>query len=149
MKKIITLVILSICLFQACENKNTKGCENNCCNKKSDNQGSAEKNKIVITDTTHAISCKLSSAELQKRRADVLSVLKTKILEKKELRDGYSFRFENSDEMIDMLSSFIKSERQCCDFFNFAINVKNDGVIWFDLTGPKDAKEIIDSELAL
>ena len=48
-----------------------------------------------------------------------------------------------------MLTDFIKSERQCCDFFNFSIHVKNDGTIWFDLTGPKEAKEMIGQELAL
>jgi hypothetical protein len=102
----------------------------------------------VVGDTNN-VSCKLTSEELQKRKATVLATLKSKVLEKKELSDGYSFKFENTDEMIDLLTEFVKSERQCCDFFNFALHIKNDGSLWFDLTGPEGAKEMIGSELAL
>jgi hypothetical protein len=102
-----------------------------------------------VTGDTGNVSCKLTSAELQKRRETVLASLKAKVKERKELADGYSFRFDNTDEVIDELTDFIKSERQCCDFFNFGINVRNDGTLWFDLTGPKGAREMIGAELGL
>jgi hypothetical protein len=137
MKKILAACI-AILVLQSCNGDK--------CNKeKCAAPGLSQK---VVGDTTN-ISCKLTSAELQKRRESVLSLLKSKALEKKELPDGYSFKFENTDEMIDALTDFVKSERQCCDFFNFAINIRNDGTLWFDLTGPKGAKEMISSELGL
>lgn len=103
----------------------------------------------VVSDTSKGLACKLTSSEMEKRKTDVLSVIKSKILEKKELPDGYSFKFTNSDENINMLTDFVKSERQCCDFFNFSIHVNNNGDLWFDLTGPKDAKEMIGEELGM
>jgi hypothetical protein len=47
-----------------------------------------------------------------------------------------------------MLTEFIKSERQCCDFFDFAIRIKA-GFAWLDITGPKGAKEFITTEMEL
>jgi len=137
---------LLICLFYSCGNKEGKDCNSEHCASKAI---LSDKSGIVVSDTSKDLSCKLTTAELQKRREEVLSVLKSGILEKKELKDGYSFKFENSDKNIDMLTDFVKSERQCCDFFNFSIQIKNNGELWFDLTGPKDAKEIIGAELGL
>ncbi|MEZ2338550.1 hypothetical protein AB6735_23080 [Mucilaginibacter sp. RCC_168] len=31
-----------------------------------------------------------------------------------------------TDHNVDLLADFIKTERQCCDFFNFSIDVNND-----------------------
>jgi len=142
--KRVFLLTLSAIILQSCGDK---ACGDSC--RKKENNSSVSAGKMVVTDTSNGISCKLSSAELEKRKTDVLSVLKNKMLDKKELPDGYSFRFINNDEMIDMLTDFIKSERQCCDFFNFAMHINNDGNLWFDLTGPKEAKEMISTELGL
>ncbi|MFL5766022.1 MAG: hypothetical protein ACJ77K_18905 [Bacteroidia bacterium] len=132
-----SLFFFLVLLLQAC---NHDKCADESCVK-------AEGHK-VIGDTSN-VSCKLTSADLQKRRETVLSLLKSKTIEERELPNGYSFRFDNTDEMIDTLTDFVKSERQCCDFFNFTINIKNDGTLWFDLTGPQGAKEMIGSELGL
>jgi hypothetical protein len=144
MKKLF-LILLAPVLLQSCGGKSV--CGDNC--KKPQTYTANGSTATVVSDTSKGPACKLTSSELEKRKTDVLSVIKSKILERKELADGYSFKFVNSDENINMLTDFIKSERQCCDFFNFSIHVKNDGTIWFDLTGPKDAKEMIGQELAL
>jgi hypothetical protein len=71
-------------------------------------------------------------------------------MEKKELDNGYSFKFAGSDEMIDSLTSFIKTERQCCDFFTFQLSVQDEkGVAWLTLTGPEGTKDFIHTELEL
>ena len=144
MKKLLFIYIIA-CTLQAC---NGKHCDENC-EKSQTAKVYTGSNKTVVTDTTKGISCSLTTEELDKRKMTVLSQIKSKILEKKELKDGYSFKFDNSDQTIDMLTDFAKTERHCCNFFNFAININNDGFIWFDLTGPKEAKEMINSELAL
>lgn len=103
---------------------------------------SKEKNKDL--------SCKLTAPELQKRKATVLADLQKQILQKKELPDGYSFKFKGSDKMIDELNEFIKTERACCDFFTFKLSITGDtSEVWLDLTGPKGVKEMIGSELEL
>jgi hypothetical protein len=94
--------------------------------------------------------CKLTNSELQKRKATVIADLKKKILDKKELKNGYAFKFEASDEILDELTDFVKAERQCCDFFQFAILVNaSHSEVWLELTGEEGAKEFIQTELAL
>jgi hypothetical protein len=97
-----------------------------------------------------ALSCKLMPEELRKRKETVLSSLKSKVLEKKNLKDGYAFRFEGKDEVLDELNEFIKTERNCCDFFVFGVSTNGKKTeTWLNITGPEGAKEFIDGELGL
>ena len=96
------------------------------------------------------LTCSFTSAELQKRKQTVLSSLQKQVLEKKELENGYAFKFNGSDKMIDELTDFVKSERQCCNFFTFNLSMSGDTrYVWFEIKGPGHAKEFIKSELEL
>lgn len=96
------------------------------------------------------MTCKLTSRALQERKATVMASLKKKIAERKELPNGYSYKFDGTDNIIDEITTFIKTERLCCDFFDFAITVKGDGsAAWLTITGQEGVKEFIVSELAL
>ncbi len=97
-----------------------------------------------------ALVCRLSSPELQERKATVLASLKKKVLEKRELENGYAFRFSGSDEMVDELTEFVKTERTCCGFFTFNLSVSGDASeAWLELTGPEGAKDFVTEELEL
>ena len=99
---------------------------------------------------TKQVACKLTTPELRKRKEEVIAVLKSKVLEKVELKDGYRYTFEGSDAMMDSLVEFIKTERQCCNFFTFNLTVSDDeSSLWLSLTGPDGAKEFIKAELDL
>jgi hypothetical protein len=100
-------------------------------------------------ETSKDLSCKLTTPELQKRKTEVIAALKKKVLEKKELNNGYSFRFDGSDETFGQLTDFIRSERRCCDFFSFHLQVKDTSTIWIDITGPEGTKEFITTEMEL
>ncbi len=65
--------------------------------------------------------------------------------------NGFSYQFNGTDEMLDLLSSFIKTERQCCDFFDFNMNVIGGGTesVWLHISWPEGAKEFIVEELGL
>ncbi len=111
-------------------------------------------NKIVKDDcckkTRGELSCKLMTAELQERKETVLASLGKQVIEKKELENGYAFKFNGSDKMIDEITDFAKTERHCCDFFAFNISISGDtSFLWFEITGPKEAKEFIATELEL
>ena len=96
------------------------------------------------------ITCKLTSPEMQQRKATVIASLKKKILVKKELPNGYAYQFPGTDAIVDELATFVKTERLCCDFFDFKLSVKGDGSsAWLTITGPKGAKDFIKSELEL
>jgi hypothetical protein len=86
------------------------------------------------------MSCKLTTPELKQRKATVITAIKGLIREKRELSNGYSYQFDGSDETIDLLTDFVKTERQCCDFFNFSIDVNNDRTAWLKITGDEGVK---------
>ncbi len=97
-----------------------------------------------------AIACKLTSPELRKRKETVVASLKTQVQETKELPNGYSFRFLATDTMSDKLRNFIKTEKECCEFFDFKLRETDDNkFVWLELTGPEGTKEFIKTELEL
>lgn len=102
------------------------------------------KNKI------NELSCKLTTPELQKRKETVIASLKQKVLDKKELTNSYAYKFSGTDEILDELTEFIKTERTCCDFFTFGLSVSGDkSEAWLELTGVDGAKDFITAELGL
>lgn len=116
----------------------------------------AENNKEQCTAACEAkskntaMACQLTTPELQKRKATILESLRKQVKEKKELANGYAYRFEGSDKMVDELAEFIKTERECCDFFTFNLSVSGDkSEAWLELKGAEGAKEFIASELEL
>lgn len=109
---------------------------------------SSDKNNIM--GNSKEMTCKLTSPELQKRKTTVLTELRKQVIEKNELTNGYAFRFEGSDAMIDKLNEFIKTERHCCDFFMFNLKIAGDqSSVWLELTGAEGAKDFIKTELEL
>jgi hypothetical protein len=106
--------------------------------------------KCQANNKSTEISCKLSTNEMRKRRETVLADLKKEIIEKKEMKNGFAFKFAGTDENLDQLSTFIKTERACCDFFTFNLSVSGDkSEIWMELIGPDGTKDMIKDELEL
>jgi hypothetical protein len=96
------------------------------------------------------LACKLTPQELAVRKAEVLATIHKALLKSRELSNGYLYRFSDSNQMLDQLLDFIKSERQCCEFFSFTLTIDDeDSSIWLELTGPEGVKEFIKSELGL
>ncbi len=96
------------------------------------------------------VTCKLTSSELRKRKEEVIDTLKKKVLSKSELPSGYKYQFDGNDAILDELVTFIKTERLCCDFFDFNLDITGDGrEIWLMITGPDGAKDFIEKELEL
>ena len=93
-------------------------------------------------------SCKLTTPELQKRKATVIAELKALVLERIETSSGFKYRFDGSDRLLDLLNSFVKTERLCCDFFVFTVTASNDQTsTWLELSGPEGTKEFIAHEI--
>jgi hypothetical protein len=96
-----------------------------------------------------SISCRLTSPELQERKRTVIASLQKQVLEQKELPNGYAYRFKGTDAMLDELTTFIKTERQCCGFFDFSLSVQSDENVWLELTGPEGVKDFVVAEIEL
>jgi hypothetical protein len=104
----------------------------------------------TASSSTTVLSCKLTTPELQNRKETIIANLKTQMTARKELIDGYAFRFPGTDKILDQLIVFIKTERACCDFFNFALSTSGDKrETWLELTGPNGAKDFILTEPGL
>ena len=99
---------------------------------------------------TKTVACKLTSPELQKYKTEVIALLKDNILKREELSDGYCYTFVGSDKTLDQVITFIKAERQCCNFLTFNIVIEDDqSDIILNITGPDGTKEFINTEMEL
>lgn len=141
-KSAIAIIICSMPALYSCALKQNSASstrkETVCCN------NCNARNKSV------EMSCKLTTPELRERKETVIESLKQKIVGKKELKDGFAFKFQGTDDVLDELIEFIKTERECCDFFTFAISVSGDkSEAWLELTGADGAKDFITAELGL
>ena len=111
------------------------------------NTDSKSSNRIANNKKTE-FTCKLTTAEMNKRIETVVKSLKKQVIEKKELSNGYAYKFKGDDKVIDELAEFIKTERVCCDFFDFSLSVDgNASFSWLSITGPKGVKKFISGEL--
>jgi hypothetical protein len=99
------------------------------------------------TDTKE-VKCKLTTSELQKRKASIIAELKALVLHRQELENGFSYKFEGKDEILDKVNIFIKTERMCCDFFTFQLTVEENTAL-LNITGPEGAKEFLKDEVDL
>jgi hypothetical protein len=117
---------------------------------------SCQTQKMMNTESYSAsnskteLTCKMLPEELKIRKETVLQSLKSKILERKELKTGYAFKFPGNDQVVDEIVEFIKTERECCDFFVFNLSVSGDkSEAWLTMTGVEGAKDFITEELGL
>lgn len=107
-----------------------------------------DENKSSMSKKALTPTCKLTTPELQERKKTVIAELKALVLERKETKTGVQYKFDGSDKMIDLLTSFIKTERLCCDFFSFDLSVESEEkFIWLELSGPEGTKDFIETEI--
>jgi hypothetical protein len=94
------------------------------------------------------LACKLTPPELAQRRVELEAEVFHAILEKRELGDGYGFRFPAGDVWIGKLNQFIVLERECCSFFRFELVVEPEhGPVWLNLRGGPEVKQFIEAAL--
>ena len=99
-------------------------------------------------DTQSPLACDLTAIEPTQRAAHetlATHLVKEAVLEKRELPDGFAFRF--AAEQYAEITAFIANERLCCPFFHFALDVMPDrGPIWLRLTGHEGVKALLTAE---
>lgn len=94
------------------------------------------------------LSCKLTTPELQERKKTIIAELKNLMLEKVEIEKGFKYKFDGSDNTLDLLNNFIKTERLCCSFFVFTLTASGEAnSIWLELSGPEGTKDFIKHEI--
>lgn len=94
------------------------------------------------------LSCKLTTPELRNSKHSAIATLKQLALEKQGTDNGFRYRFDGSDQTLDFLIEFIKTERLCCCFFTFSITVAAlETPISLELSGPEGVKDFINNEI--
>jgi hypothetical protein len=105
---------------------------------------------MTKTSKKNELTCELTTPELRERKATVIASLKKEMIGKKELKNGFAYKFAGTDTMVDELTTFVKTERACCGFFIFNLSISgNKSEAWLEITGPKGTKEFIRTELGL
>ena len=70
-----------------------------------------------------ALSCSLTSDELQDRIAMLRTEIFPKLIRKKELKEGYIYYFDDEEDLAIKILEFIGKEKECCPFFKFDFSV--------------------------
>jgi len=92
------------------------------------------------------IACNLTDAAFRERRAGVLKTVSDGVVERKELDDGYAYRFPSDVSWLATLTNLISLERACCPFLQFNLRIEPaEGPIWLELTGPPGTRDFLDS----
>jgi hypothetical protein len=86
----------------------------------------------------------------KERKKDIVNTLKSHVMEKQNLENGFKYKFKEVDDLLDRLTTFIKLERQCCNFLEFTIFVSGGSeYLWLAISGPDGVKDFINEELGL
>jgi hypothetical protein len=90
----------------------------------------------------------LDQAQRQ-RHGQVLERLGRMVEAVRELPDGYALKLPQQQQSIGLAAEFIATERLCCPFINFNLEVAAyDGPLWLRLTGAPSVKDFLRAVLA-
>ena len=150
MKLITIFFVLAIFILTACNNSDNGTANKSAMTLDKDKSTSICSDDCKAKSKSGQLACKLTTPELQKRKETVIASLKKQMIDRKELKDGYAFKFPGTDKVLDELTEFIKTERECCDFFIFNLSVSGDkSEAWLELTGAVGVKDFVTAELGL
>ena len=111
-------------------------------------KGYSQQKYNVMEKPTVSLTCKLTTPELQERKRTVIAAVKKLVAERTETVKGVQYKFNDSDETIDLLTNFIKTERLCCPFFRFDLVVGEvENFVYLELSGPEGTKDFIEHEI--
>lgn len=94
-------------------------------------------------DTTPPVACTLTAEEEATRSEEVQATLFSEFAGAAELDNGYTLRFDGTDEVLVAVATFVASELVCCAFVDYHISVSPP----FDetnltITSPESTKEV-------
>ncbi|MBA3414665.1 MAG: hypothetical protein H0U10_05510 [Chloroflexia bacterium] len=90
------------------------------------------------------VACSLGERDLAERGEALRRGLFTAADERRELADGYAFRFPGTEETAAAVLAFVAAERRCCTFFRIELAIEPGlGPIWLALRGPAGTKAFV------
>jgi hypothetical protein len=108
----------------------------------------------VMESSKHAqvspFACDMTAIPPSERGRHVAAIQEVfgAVEEIRDLPDGYSFRLENTTNLLVKVVDFIAKERACCPFFGFVVQIEPEGgALWLSLTGREGVKPFIRAEI--
>jgi hypothetical protein len=93
-----------------------------------------------------SLACDLTAIPASEREEHLVTAprLFETAQEVQELPNGFAIRFPGEPGKFMEIAKFIDSERLCCPFFDFSVEVEpNQGPLWLRLTGGEGVKELL------
>jgi hypothetical protein len=107
-------------------------------------------NQAVDSETSFYCNTKSLSIVEWAHKRQISQKMKIARAERKELSNGYAFRFRPEAVSLIDLADWVSSEARCCPFFGMSIEVEPDGgPLWLRLTGKEGVKQFIRMEFKL
>jgi hypothetical protein len=101
------------------------------------------------SDPSGRAHCNLAALSPAERARDpqLVAVLRDALRERKDLSDGYAYRFE--PKVMKDLGEWLQIVAKCCQPLSYAVSLEPQpgGALWVRITG-HDSKEFIDLEFA-
>ena len=72
-------------------------------------------------DEGEAIACSLNDADFRERRALARRTLLPQIIISQRISNGLTLTFTNSEALRRDVKTFVRLERECCDFLTFTL----------------------------
>jgi hypothetical protein len=96
-----------------------------------------------------ACNTKAFSAGERPRYLELLGKIKAAVKDRRELRDGFAFRLNDTAVVLQELAEWVTMERRCCPFLSFRIETSGtERDFWLTLRGPAGVKPFLREELA-
>lgn len=90
------------------------------------------------------LACELSDEAQIERREQLATTVFEEIEDIEEHETGYAFTLPGTTEALEAVLAFIATERECCPFLRFELDVAPDnGPITLRLSGPDGVKDLI------
>ncbi len=104
----------------------------------------------VNSETSFYCNTKSLSVAEWAHKMQISAKMKIARADRKELPNGYAFRFRPEAVSLIELADWVSSEARCCPFFDMSIEVEPDGgPLWLRLTGKEGVKQFIRMEFKL
>jgi hypothetical protein len=100
-------------------------------------------------DPVMACHAKALDKEGRKRQQALLSRVRSRAKETRELPDGFALRLPADATLFRDVAEWVGLERKCCGFVDYAIEWKRDDSVWVKLTGAPGTKEALAAEMGL
>jgi hypothetical protein len=101
----------------------------------------------ITEPLTAPIACALPASDLAQRRADVAALAAGALLARRPRAQGAVLTFAAGSATERRLRQLIAAEAECCPFLRMELR-RVDATLELDVTGPEEARPIIDGLLA-